>query len=145
MIKTYETWNEKETFNIGRQLGDLAKPGQLYCLDGDLGTGKTVISKGFASGLAIEEHITSPTFTIINVYDSGRLPFYHFDVYRIADPFELDEIGYEEYFYGQGVTMIEWSSLIPELIPGNAFRITIEKDVERGLDYRRITIEGDGL
>lgn len=137
----YETYSEAETRSIGIKLGNEAKPGQVYCLDGDLGTGKTVLSKGFAEGLGIQDHITSPTFTIVNVYDKGRLPFYHFDVYRIGDPYELEEIGYEEYFYGQGVTMIEWSRLIHELIPEEAISITVEKDIDIGLDYRRITVE----
>lgn len=142
MMKKFETYNEIETKAIGIALGKEAKGGQVYCLDGDLGTGKTVLSKGFAEGLGIEDHITSPTFTIINVYDKGRLPFYHFDVYRIGDPYELDEIGYEEYFFGQGVTMVEWSTLIEELIPEEAIRITVEKNIEKGLDYRQITVEG---
>lgn len=141
--KVYETWTAEETLAIGLSIGKAARKSQVYCLNGDLGTGKTVFSKGFARGLDIDQHITSPTFTIVNVYDAGRLPFYHFDVYRIEDPFELEEIGYEEYFYGEGITMIEWSVLIEELIPPNAIAVTIEKDIEKGLDYRRITIEGE--
>ncbi len=140
-MRIYESCNEKETWSIGEMLGKGARPGQVYCLDGDLGVGKTVFSKGFAKGLGIDDHITSPTFTIVNVYEQGRLPFYHFDVYRIGDPYELEEIGYEEYFYGQGVTMIEWSTLIEELLPDSIIRITIEKDLEAGLDYRKITLE----
>lgn len=142
MMKRYETYNEKETNALGFKLGEAAQVGQVYCLDGDLGTGKTVISKGFAKGLGITRHVTSPTFTIINVYEEGRLPFYHFDVYRINDPYELEEIGYEEYFYGNGITMVEWSTLIKALIPEEAICITIEKDMSRGLDYRQITVEG---
>ena len=141
MMKRYETTNEEETGALGLKLGEAAKAGQIYCLDGDLGTGKTVISKGFAKGLGITSHVTSPTFTIINVYEEGRLPFYHFDVYRIGDPYELYEIGYDEYFYGNGITMVEWSTLIEELIPGKAIRINIEKDISKGLDYRQITVE----
>lgn len=139
----HETYNEAETFALGETLGRVALPGKVYCLNGDLGTGKTVISKGFAKGLGITSHITSPTFTIINVYEEGRMPFYHFDVYRIGDPYELEEIGYEEYFYGDGITMVEWSTLVKELIPDDAIEITVEKAIEKGLDYRCITIEGD--
>lgn len=141
MTKIYETNSEKETFDIGVNLGKKAKPGQVYCLNGDLGTGKTVISKGFAKGLGVTTHVTSPTFTIINVYDEGRLPFYHFDVYRISDPYEMDEIGYEEYFFGTGVTMVEWSKLIEELMPSDALSITVSKELEKGLDYRQIIVE----
>ena len=141
MTKIYETNSEKETFDIGVKLGKIAVQGQIVCLDGDLGTGKTVISKGFANGLGVTTHVTSPTFTIINVYDEGRLPFYHFDVYRIGDPYEMDEIGYDEYFFGSGVTMVEWSKLIEELIPKNALRITVSKEIEKGLDYRQIIVE----
>jgi len=144
-MKRYESWNEGETFQVGKALGEAAVPGEIYCLNGDLGTGKTVISKGFAAGLGIEEHITSPTFTIINVYDQGKMPFYHFDVYRIGDPYELDEIGYEEYFFGNGATLVEWSTLIEELIPSSAYNITIEKDLSKGLDYRSIIIEGKDI
>lgn len=139
----HETYSEAETFAIGENLGKTAIPGQVYCLNGDLGTGKTVISKGFAKGLGIKSHITSPTFTIINVYEEGRMPFYHFDVYRIGDPYELEEIGYEEYFYGEGITLIEWSTLVEELIPEDAIQISVTKDIEKGLDYRCIIIEGE--
>lgn len=142
MIK-HETYSESETFAIGEALGKLAAPGKVYCLNGDLGTGKTVISKGFAKGLGINSYITSPTFTIINVYEEGRMPFYHFDVYRLTDPYELEEIGYEEYFYGEGCTMIEWSTLVQALIPHKAIEILVEKDISKGLDYRCITIEGE--
>ncbi|MDF1615979.1 tRNA (adenosine(37)-N6)-threonylcarbamoyltransferase complex ATPase subunit type 1 TsaE [Petrocella sp. FN5] len=137
----YESKTEAETQVIGETLGKAAKSGEIYCLDGELGVGKTVFTKGFARGLQIHDHVTSPTFTIMNIYENGRLDFYHFDVYRITDPYELDEIGYEDYFYGQGVTMIEWASRIDELIPKEAKYITIKKDLSKGLDYRTITIE----
>ncbi|VDN46880.1 tRNA(NNU) t(6)A37 threonylcarbamoyladenosine modification; ADP binding protein [Petrocella atlantisensis] len=139
--KIYESITEAETQAIGEKLGMEAKQGEVYCLDGELGVGKTVFTKGFAKGLSIHEHVTSPTFTILNLYESGRLHFYHFDVYRISDPYELEEIGYEDYFFGQGVTMVEWASRIEELIPKEARYITIEKDLSKGLDYRTITIE----
>lgn len=136
-----ETISPDETFEAGRQLGLLAKPGDIYTLSGDLGVGKTVFTQGVAKGLNIKEHVNSPTFTIVQVYDSGSLPFYHFDVYRIGDIEEMDEIGYEDYFFGDGVCMIEWAELISELIPQNAKNITIEKNLQKGFDYRKITIE----
>ena len=138
----YETNSEKETFELGKNLGEQAKAGQIFCLNGDLGVGKTVFTQGFAKGLGIEENVNSPTFTIIQVYEEGRIPLYHFDVYRIGDPEEMYEIGYEEYFFGEGVCLIEWSKLIEELIPEEAINIEIDKNLEKGLDYRKITAEG---
>lgn len=138
-----ESYSAEDTFELGRDIGVQAAGGDIYVLNGDLGVGKTVFTQGLAEGLGIDEPINSPTFTIVQVYDEGRLPFYHFDVYRIGDVSEMDEIGYEEYFYGEGVTLIEWGNLIEELIPNNARYITIEKDLDKGFDYRRITIEGE--
>lgn len=138
MIK--ETFSPEETLLFGKELGENAKPGEVYTLIGDLGVGKTVLTQGIAKGLGIEEPICSPTFTIVQVYEEGRMPFYHFDVYRIGDIEEMDEIGYEDYFYGQGLTMIEWANLIEEILPEHYKEITIEKDLEKGFDYRRITI-----
>ena len=138
----YETNSEKETFELGKNLGEQAKAGQIFCLNGDLGVGKTVFTQGFAKGLGIEENVNSPTFTIIQVYEEGRILLYHFDVYRIGDPEEMYEIGYEEYFFGEGVCLIEWSKLIDELIPEEAINIEIDKNLEKGLDYRKITVEG---
>ena len=138
MIK--ETFSPEETFLFGKKLGENAKPGEVYTLIGDLGVGKTVLTQGIAKGLDIDEPINSPTFTIVQVYDEGRMPFYHFDVYRIGDIEEMDEIGYEDYFYGQGLTMIEWANLIEEILPDHYKEIKIEKDLEKGFDYRRITI-----
>lgn len=138
MIK--ETNSEKETYELGFSLGAEAKPGEIYCLDGDLGAGKTVFAKGFAAGLKIDEPITSPTFTIVKEYVDGRLPLYHFDVYRIADPDEMYAIGYEDYFYGEGVCLVEWSELIEELIPDKAVRINIRRELDKGVDYRRVEI-----
>lgn len=137
-----ETNSAEETYQLGKQMGEKVGAGEIYCLDGDLGTGKTVFTQGFAAGLGVEGPVNSPTFTILQQYDSGRLPLYHFDVYRIGDVEEMDEIGYEECFYGEGVTLIEWSSLIREILPDQVIRITIEKDLEKGFDYRRITVEG---
>lgn len=136
----YETMSPKETFELGKKIGLEAKAGEIICLDGDLGVGKTVFTQGFAKGLGIDEAVNSPTFTIIQEYDEGRLPLYHFDVYRIGDPEEMYEIGYEDYFYGQGVCLIEWAKLIEELIPDEAKIVLIEKNLENGLDYRKITV-----
>ena len=136
----YETMSPKETFELGKKIGLEAKAGEIICLDGDLGVGKTVFTQGFAKGLGIDEAVNSPTFTIIKEYDEGRLPLYHFDVYRIGDPEEMYEIGYEDYFYGQGVCLIEWAKLIEELIPDEAKIVLIEKNLENGLDYRKITV-----
>ena len=135
-----ETNSEKETYAFGLELGKKAHAGQVYTLVGDLGVGKTVFTKGLARGLDILEPVSSPTFTIVQVYEEGRLPFYHFDVYRIGDVEEMDEIGYEDYIYGDGVSLIEWANLIEEILPEHYTEIKIEKDQEKGFDYRRISI-----
>ena len=137
-----ETENPEETFALGQKIGRAATPGQVYTLTGDLGVGKTVFTQGVASGLGITEPVNSPTFTIVQVYEEGRLPFYHFDVYRIGDIEEMEEIGYDDYFFGEGICLIEWAELIEEILPESRISITIEKDLSRGFDYRRITIEG---
>lgn len=136
-----ETHNSKETYELGFNMGKSAKAGDVYGLDGDLGVGKTVFTQGFAKGLGINEPINSPTFTIVQEYHEGRLPLYHFDVYRIGDITEMDEIGYEEYFYSEGVCLIEWGNLISEIMPENATYITISKDLSKGFDYRRIEVK----
>ena len=136
-----ESRSPEQTFQIGVRLGQKAKPGQVYTLTGDLGVGKTVFTQGFAKGLGIEEPVCSPTFTIVQEYGEGRLPFYHFDVYRIDDVEEMDEVGYEDYIMGQGVSLIEWAGLIEEILPENRTEVIIEKDLEQGFEYRRITIE----
>lgn len=138
-----ETRNAEETYQLGIEIGQKAIKGQVYTLVGDLGVGKTVFTQGLAKGLEIEEPISSPTFTIVQVYDEGRLPFYHFDVYRIGDISEMDEIGFEDYVYGEGVSLIEWANLIEEILPEERIAITIEKDLEKGFEYRKITIEGE--
>ena len=145
MIFTIETVSENETFEAGKRTALKAKPGEIYCLDGDLGAGKTVFAKGFAEGLGIKEPVTSPTFTIIKEYPEGRLPLYHFDVYRIGDPSEMEAIGYEEYFFGEGVCLVEWSELIEELILESAVHITIERELEKGNDFRVISIDREGI
>jgi tRNA threonylcarbamoyladenosine biosynthesis protein TsaE len=141
-IMVIESWKPEDTFLLGKKLGEQAAPSAVYCLNGDLGVGKTVFTQGFASGLGIKEAVNSPTFTIVQQYDDGRLPFYHFDVYRIGDVSEMDEIGYEDCFYGDGVSLIEWSELIREILPESIISVTIEKDLEKGFDYRKITVEG---
>ena len=144
MSRIFETNGEQETRALGERLGKAAEPGQIYTLIGDLGVGKTVFTQGFAKGLGIDEPISSPTFTILQVYDEGRMPFYHFDVYRIGDIEEMEEIGYEDYFYGEGACLIEWANLITEILPERRTSVTIEKDLEKGFDYRRITVEEIG-
>ena len=139
--KQIESFSAEDTHALGKKLGENAKPGDVYTLLGDLGVGKTVLTQGIADGLGIKEAICSPTFTIVQVYDEGRMPFYHFDVYRIGDIEEMDEIGYEDYFYGDGLTMIEWANLIEEILPSKRKEITIEKDLEKGFDYREIEME----
>ncbi len=138
-----ETGSAKETFNVGKRFGNMAKSGDIFCLIGDLGVGKTVFTQGFAAGLGIEEPVNSPTFTIVQEYKEGRFPLYHFDVYRIGDAAEMDEIGYEEYFFDDGVCLVEWGNIVEELFPQNTTYITIEKCQEKGLDYRKITVDGD--
>ena len=136
-----ETYSPAETKRAGYETGCRVKPGSIYALYGDLGVGKTVFTKGLAEGLGIKEDVNSPTFTILQIYEDGRIPLYHFDVYRIGDPEEMEEIGYEDYFFGQGVCLVEWANLIDELMPKETVSITIEKNPEKGFDYRRITIE----
>ena len=140
-ITIIESFSPEDTLELGKKMGREAQPGEVYTLVGDLGVGKTVFTQGIALGLEIEESICSPTFTIVQVYEEGRMPFYHFDVYRIGDIEEMDEIGYEDYFYGEGLCMIEWANLIEEILPSKRKEITIEKDLEKGFDYRKITIK----
>ena len=135
-----ETNSPEETFRVGKELGEKAYAGQVFTLTGDLGVGKTVLTQGLAKGLGIEEPVNSPTFTIVQEYDGGRLPFYHFDVYRIGDVEEMEEVGFDDYVMGEGVSLIEWADLISEILPEKRTEILIEKDLERGFDYRRITV-----
>lgn len=136
-----ETYFPEETFSLGERIGRMAKPGQVYTLIGDLGVGKTVFTQGVAAGIGITEPVNSPTFTILQIYDEGSMPFYHFDVYRIADLEEMDEIGCDDYFYGQGICLIEWADMIRDILPEHYIEIVIEKDLTKGFDYRRITIK----
>ena len=136
-----ETRSTEQTFQIGVDLAKKAVPGQVFTLTGDLGVGKTVFTQGFAHGLGITEPVNSPTFTIVQVYEGGRLTFYHFDVYRIGDVEEMDEVGFDEYVMGEGVSLIEWANLIEEILPERRTEIIIEKDLQEGFEYRRITIE----
>lgn len=139
-----ETMSAEETFEAGVALAKAAKAGEVYALLGDLGVGKTVFTQGFAKGLGITEPVSSPTFTIIQEYEEGRLPFYHFDVYRIADVEEMYEIGFDDYIEGDGVCLIEWANLISELLPEDIMVIRIEKNLEKGFDYRMITVTKGG-
>ena len=141
---TIESFCAADTFAFGKKIGEEAAGGQVYTLIGDLGVGKTVFTQGVAAGLGITEPVSSPTFTIVQVYDEGRLPFYHFDVYRIGDVEEMEEIGYEDSFYGEGLCLIEWANLIEEILPERYTEIKIEKDLEKGFDYRRITVTDIG-
>lgn len=140
-LKIIESLKPEDTFALGRKLGEGAEKGTVYTLIGDLGVGKTVFTQGLAAGLGIKEAVNSPTFTIVQIYEEGRLPFYHFDVYRIGDISEMDEIGYEDCFYGEGVCLIEWANLIEEILPEHYTEIKIEKNLEKGFDYRLITME----
>ena len=139
-IEVIESFSAEDTFAFGEKIGKEAVPGQLFTLIGDLGVGKTVLTQGVAAGLGITEPVNIPTFTIVQVYEEGRMPFYHFDVYRIGDVEEMDEIGYEDYFFGEGLTLVEWANLIEEILPVSYTEILIEKDLEKGFDYRRITL-----
>lgn len=143
-IKELESFSADDTFALGRTIGEQARPGQLYTLIGDLGAGKTVFTQGVAAGLGITEPVSSPTFTIVQVYEEGRLPFYHFDVYRIGDVEEMDEIGYEDYFYGDGLCLVEWANLVEEILPPCYTEVKIEKNPEKGFDYRKITLTQNG-
>lgn len=140
-IKIFDSNSQEDTYNIGLSMGENAKPGDVFTLIGDLGVGKTVFTQGFAKGLGISEYVNSPTFTILQVYDDGRLNLNHFDVYRIGDVSEMDEIGFDEYVYSDGVSLIEWANLIEEILPDKYTRITILKDLEKGFDYRKIKID----
>jgi len=138
-MTTYESSSEVDTFELAKKISQKAKKGEIYCLDGDLGAGKTHFAKGFAFGLGVEREITSPTFTIMNIYEAD-IPFYHFDVYRLSGFQEMEAIGYEEYFFGEGICLIEWSEIIKEIIPNSAVKITIKKNFEKGENYRLIEV-----
>lgn len=141
MTKKFYSASSADTFNIGAGFGESATPGTVLCLDGDLGAGKTVFTKGFAKGLGSQALVTSPTYTLMHIYDDGRLPIYHFDVYRIDDEDEMAEIGFEEYLRGDGVTIVEWAALVPGLIPDDAIKITITRDPQGDSDSRIVTVE----
>ena len=140
---TFESNSDTDTRQFAKDLGRKATAGQVYALVGDLGVGKTVFTQGFAEGLEISEWINSPTFTIVQEYVDGRLPFYHFDVYRIGDPEEMFEVGFDDYVYGEGVSLIEWANRIQEILPEDVITVRIDKDLEQGFDYRRIVIDKD--
>ena len=138
------TCSADETYGLAKNLGEGAKPGEVYCLIGDLGTGKTVFAQGFAAGVGVTDTVNSPTFTIVQVYEDGRIPFYHFDVYRIGDPEEMFEVGYDEYVSGDGVCLIEWADMIEDILPETYYRVFIEKDMNEGPDYRKIVTQKIG-
>jgi tRNA threonylcarbamoyladenosine biosynthesis protein TsaE len=140
-METIETFSPEETYMLGKKIGEAACPNTVYALNGDLGVGKTVFTQGLAAGLGIDEPVTSPTFTILQNYDGGRLPFFHFDVYRIGDIEEMDEIGYDDCFFGGGVSLVEWAEIVEEILPENTVYITIEKDPEKGFDYRKSIVQ----
>ena len=141
MIRKIESYSEKDTFDTARKLAEESKKGDIYALTGDLGVGKTAFAKGFAAGLGISEPVVSPTFTILQIYESGKMPLYHFDVYRIGDVSEMDEIGYEDCFWGEGVSLVEWADIVSEIFPEETIKVSIKKDLSKGVDYRMITIE----
>ncbi|MGN0375886.1 MAG: tRNA (adenosine(37)-N6)-threonylcarbamoyltransferase complex ATPase subunit type 1 TsaE [Butyrivibrio sp.] len=135
-----ESFSPETTAKLGMKIGQQVMPGDVICLEGELGVGKTVFTQGLAFGLGITDNVNSPTFTLIQEYHEGRIPLYHFDVYRISGPWDMDDLGYEEYFYGDGVCLVEWGRLIEELLPSDTVYIHIEKDLEKGFDYRKITV-----
>lgn len=137
----YNSWKPEDTYEIARQLGEQAKAGDVFCLIGELGVGKTLFSQGFAAGLDIKESVNSPTFTIVQEYEEGRLPFYHFDVYRIEDSEEMEEVGFTDMIYGEGVCLIEWANLIEDILPEHYTKVIISKDLNKGFDYRMIQVE----
>jgi len=141
MNTVIETNSAEETFALGKKLGEAAVAGAAFTLNGDLGVGKTVFAQGFAEGLGITGAVNSPTFTILQVYEEGRLPLYHFDVYRIEDPEEMYEVGFDDYLYGQGVCLIEWAEMVAEMLPEDYTAVTIAKAPEKGFSYRKITIK----
>ncbi|MFV0440684.1 MAG: tRNA (adenosine(37)-N6)-threonylcarbamoyltransferase complex ATPase subunit type 1 TsaE [Lachnospirales bacterium] len=134
-----ESFSMEETYKIGYEYGKNAKACEVYCLEGDLGVGKTVFAKGFAKGLDIDDEITSPTFTIVNEYE-GRLLFYHFDMYRIEEQDEVLNIGFDDYIFGEGVCLIEWPKRVSDYLPDNIISIEIFKDLTKGEDYRYIKV-----
>lgn len=144
MDEIFESMAPEETAALGERLGRDARAGSVYCLSGDLGVGKTIFTKGFAKGLGVSEMVTSPTFAIMNCYAGAELPLYHFDVYRISGGDELEETGCMDYFYGDGVCLVEWAETVRDAIPEDAAWITIEKDYGRDEDYRRITLRRKG-
>ena len=136
----FEIHNVNDTTQLGIKLGELLNPGDIICLTGDLGAGKTHITKGIALGLGINDNITSPTFTIVNEYEGGRLKLNHFDVYRVSDPDEIYAIGFDNYIFSDAVSIIEWANYIEEILPQDFLHINIKKDLEKGEDYRKIIL-----
>ncbi len=142
ITRIMNTVSVEETMEIGRKIGKKIGQGMTICLTGDLGTGKTHFAKGLAEGLGITDNITSPTFTIVNEYHEGRIPFYHLDVYRVNDIDEILQVGFEEYVYGQGVTLIEWADMIEPILPDEFIHVKIEKTQNE--NERKITLKSFG-
>jgi tRNA threonylcarbamoyladenosine biosynthesis protein TsaE len=139
-MKEFKTYSVEETADIGFKIGSLLQAGDIICLNGDLGTGKTALTSGIAKSKGIHCYITSPTFTIVNEYE-GDVPLYHFDAYRISDSEEMFEIGFEEYINGCGIVVIEWADLIETVLPKEYIRVDIMKDLPKGLDLRIIKVD----
>jgi len=139
----FESYSQSDTEEFGREMGQAAMCGEVYALIGDLAAGKTAFARGFARGLGIDADITSPTFGIVNEY-AGRLPMYHFDVYRIEHIQEMEDTGYEEYFWGNGVSLVEWADIIEELLPRDAVFVRFDRSLERGDNYRKINVGRGG-
>ena len=137
----FESSSPDETYEFGRSMGEKISPGCVIALEGDLGAGKTLFTQGLAAGLGITEPVNSPTFTILQIYESGRMPLYHFDVYRIEDPYEMEEVGFDDFIYGEGVSVIEWPGQIYDLFPDKYIKIKISRDYGRGDDFRLIETE----
>ena len=144
MKKTFESMTEKTTIEYAKAMGEKAKAGDVIALTGEMVAGKTVFAKGFAKGLGVKEMVNSPTFTLVQIYDDGRLPLYHFDVYRIGDPSEMEETGFEDDISGEGVTVVEWADRIKDLMPEETVWVRMFKDPDVDDDYRRLEIEDTG-
>lgn len=139
-MRKFKTLSEIETMNVGFRLGRILRQGDVVCLNGDLGTGKTAFTSGIAKAFGIIGYITSPTFTLVNEYE-GEISLCHFDVYRVSDAEEMFEIGFQEYLDGKGVVVIEWADLISAALPADLIQVDIKKNLAEGLDTRLIEIE----
>jgi len=140
-MKTYKSFSTEDTLKVAAELAASAKPGDVICLSGPLGAGKTVFAQGFARGIGYTGRVTSPTFTIVQVYEGGRLPLYHFDLYRLdGGAEELEGIGYEEYFYSGGVCLVEWPEKAADAIPATALHVEMSTNFDLDAQYRDIVV-----